>query len=178
MEGAQELFPQPVMTFHRLSHAIFFIPSPLPRTDPRSVKPPRLFPHSLEHPSPTKRHVPSKPVHFCQANFPNIGKERQKYQKCKFPKSWSFDGFTSFLLGNIIEKIGQSCWKKAEMHISKFWNTRFGPKLVGKKHIEKIGQVSCLNPYQTLDLRPLDALEKSEPKQLRTKWWWNPWYNP
>ena len=95
--------------------------------DPSNVKPPRLFPHSWEHPSPTKRHVPSKPVHFCQTNFPNI-RERQK---CKFPKSWSFDGF---MFGNIVERIGQSCWKKAEMHISKFWRTRFGQTCWKKTH--------------------------------------------
>ena len=37
MEGAQELFPQPVMTFHRLSHVIFFIPPPQNRSKKRKA---------------------------------------------------------------------------------------------------------------------------------------------
>ena len=68
-----------------------------------------------------------------------------------------------------MEKIGQSCWKKAEMHIQTLKNSVWPNSL--EKNTEKIGQLTCLNPHQTLDLRLLDALEKSEPKQLRTKWW-------
>ena len=58
--------------------------------NPRHVKPPRLFPHSWEHPSQEKLHVPSKPKPQAR-NAPN--------------KSL---GFACLMLGKIMEKIGQA----------------------------------------------------------------------